>query len=249
MPGIIETFKAIDRDKLTPEFQTVYDQLTEAHKNMQADYTKKTTEIATQVKESETLRGQLSAYEQSLQAKTGQVNQLAKTLDDWNNWYDTVYKKDSEGVESAVKGIGGEPIVEKDRVEKLESMLTTLTKNYKETVDDLNQRLGFVVQLNELRTQKGNKFESAKVLKTALDNGLTDLAKAHDIAYQEDLFKERVDLEVAERVKAELDKQKKTLVGQGRGVPDYVTFSRPKAPRSYSEARSSISKHLATLED
>lgn len=243
-------FTTINPEDLAPELKQLY-------KSMQADYTRKTQEIATRKKEFDdkesTWQDKLKAYgaaEQELQQWRDWYQSLAeddgkKTATDSQAATDTKAAKpgelsylDEPGSEALQKYVNELKTSHTTELSGLKEELKGLRAALRDTTDQTSRMFNYHAQLNELgaRYPKLNKKE---LLDYALKTGQPDLERAYKDLHQDDL----IEVEVEKRLK----EREKELRTQGIRGPGQQVILRTKegTPKSFEEANEMILRERA----
>jgi len=239
-----ELFSSIDPETLAPELKQIY-------KGMQADYTRKTQDVAGRRKEFDDRETQ---FEDKLK-EYGAVEQEVKQ---WRDWYANLEENPDNGTgETKTAATEGptdtktpnyleEPGAEnmqkfvsdltakqdkeltglKSEVEKLQTML-------KDNTDQTSRMFSYHAQLNDLAGEYKD-LNKQELLDYALKAGQMDLTKAYKDLHQDDLIEEQVKV----RVEEELKKQRTQGI---RGPGQQILVKRGKdTNKTFEEATQSI---------
>ena len=249
-----DVFTNIDPATLDPELQGIY-------KSMQADYTRKTQQIAEMKKDFDKKGTEFEGKLKNLGALEQEVNQ-------WRNWY--AYLQESgnpdnqdPGVQdpngnlnpnndlddnfllNSLNGDGNPQNAQDPRVQALQDEITSLKENImslSEAIkgsEDQTQRLfNYHSQLTDLKS-KHDDLDQRALLDHALKNGFTDLNKAYEDLYHEDIFNAAVEA----RVNEELNKTRvSNLIGNSRRL---IVKPSKDTPKTFTEATEQILQERA----
>jgi hypothetical protein len=232
-----DAFSKIDPNSLPPELQSLY-------KEMQADYTRKATELAEQRKQGEQER---QRYEEQLKTYGG----MEQELQHWRQWYEHI-SANPEALRGGQQDSGVLSDMEEgdnyvDPSDRTVQQVTTLQK----TIDELKQQFESVQgTINATSDRTGRMFayhtqlsdlmrehpevDRDKLVQHAVNRGMTDLKAAYEDLYRDDI----INSEVEKRLEARLREERaKGITGAGRQV---VVRPHKDGPRSFSEATQSI---------
>jgi len=214
---------------------------------MQADYTRKQQE---RVEYEQAFEGEFQQKEQSYLDRIKSAGSMEQELTQWREWYKSLEDKDGE-VDDGVFGsdAGDDYGLSDDRYDKviakmnseLESLRNELSSVHtavKNTGDRTSKMLGFHAQLDDLSAQyKG--LDKQKLLDHALAKGETDLTRAYQDLYHDEL----VEAEVLRR----LDEERATERTKGIHGPGRQVIIRPiqGAPKTFGEASEQILKNVS----
>jgi len=246
-----DLFSSIDPETLAPELKQLF-------KGMQADYTRKTQDLAGRRKEFEEKE---TGFEDKLK-EYGAVEQEVKQ---WRDWYAGL-EEDGEGKKTDLYDQGkkaaddnnqtpnylDEPGSEgvkkylddwtqsrdKENTE-LKTLVETLQEQIKDTTNQTSRMFSYHAQLNDLAGQYP-ELDKQELLDHALKAGQMDLTKAYKDLHQDEL----IDEEVKKRVEEELKKQRT----QGIRGPGQQVIVKPgkDVPKNFDEATQSILDERAT---
>lgn len=254
-------FTDVDPEKLPDELKSVY-------KSMQADYTRKTQELANNRKEFET-------REQQWQDKLKDFGAAEQELNQWREWYRSLEEEaeqhtdtdsllnigstddgqqssastDSAGQDGGQTGGTDARVLAtisalNNKIAELEGQLTGVNESLRKSRDQTNRMFVYHDQLNKLEGKYGTKekpLDRKAILDHALQNGFTDLDKAYRDMYQDDLIQSEVD----RRVQEEMKKQRTaTAVKSGQQV---VFRPRENRPKSWEEATEAALKDIGSV--
>jgi hypothetical protein len=225
-----DEFTKIDPSTLPPELQSLY-------KEMQADYTRKATALADERKTYATERDR---YEQQLR----QYGAVEQEVNHWRQWYASLEGQDGAdgghpNGQPDGQGQGGEddmtdPTVAKvikleQTIAKLQDQLSNVDSTLRTSTDRTGRILQYHTQLSDL-LREHPETDRDKLVKHAVDNGFTDLKKAYDDLYRDDL----IDAEVNRRLEEKLKETRAAGISQqGRQV---ILRPHTDAPKSFDEA-------------
>lgn len=246
-------FTGVDPESLADDLKPIY-------KSLQADYTRKTQEVAQQRKDFEAnetkWKDQLKEY--------GAVEQEVKQ---WRDWYASLEEEvgdeggqSGDGLElkSAGQGSGGVADIDEggqsapdarilttinvlnSKIAELEGQLGGMNETLRKSRDQTNRMFVYNDQLNKLEGSYG-KIDRKMILDHALKTGHTDLEKAYKDLYQDDLIQAEVDKRVQEELKKE---RTSTAVKSGQQV-----IFRPKEgrPKNWEEATAAALKEIGSV--
>jgi len=253
-----ENFTKVDPNSLPDELKDIY-------KSLQADYTKKTQSLAEMRKEWEKEKNQLmdqlkvlGAYENEIQrwrtwyeelekeANAGEItdpnrsNDLDNLLDDATN-----SNSDPGSTSDATKQIAAL----KKEIEALTGQLSSLHEAIKTTDDRTARMFTYQSQLSDLEKEyaelakslgKDNlELDRVKLLQYAKEHGITDLKRAYQEVYADDIIEKRA----RDRLR-ELEQERRTrgIHSTGRKV---VFKPSSEKPRSFSEATEQVLNELS----
>lgn len=203
LPTDAELFKdlGINPNDLAPEMQKLY-------KSMQADYTRKTQTLAE-------MRKDWTTKEQDFMGKLQNYGALEQEVGQWREWYKTLEdqvggddkalleQKEKELKEKLSKG---EPDAYQAVIQRLEGEVNGLKgklgeydKAFSERDKRVDRMFNYQTQLTDLAS-KHDKLDKSKLLEHALKTGQTDLEKAYQDLYRDDIIEERVQARLKEEV-------------------------------------------------
>jgi len=237
--------KSINPEELPDELQEIY-------KSMQADYTRKTQQLAE-------MRKEFTEKESTWQEKLKQAGAAEHELKQWRDWYASLEAEVEK--ELSNPGVPANPAQPSDQSQPgqqtvdpnaLKSVLDQELSTLRQTIKDLQGQLAsqedktkrmfsYHAQLANLRAERGlNDEDQRKVLDYALENGLTDLNRAYKDLYADQLFEEEVQRRVEEALKKERTRGPSAA---GSGHP--YTYKTPaKLPKTFEEATEQIISDL-----
>lgn len=215
--------------------------LSKLHQAMTAGVTKKFQSSAEE-------RKQLQKTIESLQS---QVGELDGGLQEWENWFTS--NKDT------LSNLGrSDPDPNKGRrVRSNEGDEGMYEKKFNQLVQAINQagtqidrKLGHMgkmltlsMQLNDLY-RKNPQMDGEKLLDAALKSGETDLNRAYDEVYRDDILNQHVEEKLKPRVEEEVQKRMTRVETGSAAVP--VKFDVPKeTPKSWTDAGEEFLKERA----
>lgn len=224
-------FTKIDPNSLPDELKSTY-------KEMQADYTRKTQEVAE-------LRKQFEAEQQRYEDQLKQFGGLQQEVNHWRQWYSTL--SDDSNIDPTMDdpSISEPTDTNKDdpnlkKIAALEKALSDLQakidgteSTIQSTADRTNRMFAFHTQLSDLMREHPD-LDRDKLVQHAVDNNFTDLQAAFEHLYRDDIINNEVEKRLQERLKEE---RAKGLSGTGRQV--IITPSKD-GPKSLGEATQSI---------
>jgi len=228
-----ELLKGIDPEKLPDDLKQLY-------KSMQADYTRKTTELARQQEGHNTEKQQLLDRLKNAGALEQEVTQ-------WRNWFaslekDKATKKDDKSVSTDIDYLKDNPEVSKivdnfkGDIEQLKVQLSGYDSALKEQGDRFNRIVGFQSQLNDL-IRENPKLDKDKLLGFAVEKHIPDLKKAYQELYHDEIVED----EVKKRVQVELLKKRTDGIMGGQ----YALRREASAAKTFGEATANILKEKA----
>uniref|UniRef100_A0A6M3KJD5 Uncharacterized protein n=1 Tax=viral metagenome TaxID=1070528 RepID=A0A6M3KJD5_9ZZZZ len=245
----LENFTGIDPNNLPEEMQKIY-------KSMQADYTRKTQELASKGKEYSEREGKMTE-----QLKT--FGAMEQELKQWRDWYkgleDEVDKPDtSKTTKKAdtrqadtnhsylddVSDDQSRQIVGdlKKEIDNLKAELSSVHTAFKDTTSQTNRLFNYHAQLNDLAGKHKN-IDKKALLQHAIDTGQTDLEKAYKDMYRDELIQDEVERKLQER----LDEEKAKMRTSGIHGPGHQVIIKPRSdsPKSFAEASEQILQQRA----
>jgi molecular chaperone GrpE (heat shock protein) len=232
-----DAFSKIDPNSLPPELQSLY-------KEMQADYTRKTTELADIRKHSEQER---QRFEEQLRTYGG----MEQELQHWRSWYEHISanpealktgQQDSSSLTN--QGDGGDELDLGDRtvqqvtnlqktIDELKQQLESVQGTVNATSDRTGRMFAYHTQLSDLMREHPT-VDRDKLVQHAVNRGMTDLKAAYEDLYRDDI----INAEVEQRLETRLREERaKGITGAGRQV---VVRPHTEGPRSFSEATQQI---------
>lgn len=236
----IDIFTNLNPEDLAPELQTIY-------KNMQADYTRKTQEIAGRRKEFDT-------KETNFEARLVELGELKARDKQWTDWYQTLEEQveqdktdkganvDTTNVD--LTGLDDDKLAKmfgnlQTTIKDLESKIESTNLAIRQSGDQTSRMFNYQAQLNDL-TREHTDLDREKLLNHAIQTGQTDLTKAYHDLYADDLFNKRVDAGVAEAL------AKRKTDGISTTGHQMIVRSKDKAPKTWDEATEQIVLRKAT---
>lgn len=253
--SVIEAFKNVDIDNLTPEnVVDIYEQVKEAHKSMQGDYTRKTQEVAEFKKEFDSLKQQLEKERQERERLAQQRDELLASNEEWDKLMSTFVQPTAPVEPKSTPPNGEEPNVsahnnetrkfqmpdgtwveEKSFPDKTLSLIQSMGAELNALKQDQDSRTNYIVQLIDLAREKGAEWDMSGVVKHAVDKGINSLKDAYNDFYKEDIYNKRVDEEVEKRLKERLEAERASAPVGGSRIPhESVKF--PTKLGSYDDA-------------
>jgi len=242
----VENFTSIDPEALPEDLKKLY-------KSMQADYTRKTQEIASRRKEYDERenqwKDQLKTYgsveqevtqwrdwyknltEQSEQQKAGQQQVATKPAEDLSY----LDEPDSEGLKKYLAEI---QTSYSQNLNTLKDEITNLRAALHDTTDRTSRMFNYHAQLNELGT-KYKDLNKKELLDYALKTGQPDLDKAYKDLHQDDFIESEVEKRLAEKEK---EWRTRGIRGPGQQV---ILRPHKEGPKSFAEASEQIVKERA----
>lgn len=245
-----EATQVEDFTSLNPE--TLPEDLKKLYKSMQADYTRKTQDLASRRKEyderEEKWKEQLKTY--------GSVEQ---EVNQWRDWWKNLQEdktNESKTPDSPDQSAQELSYLDEPDSENIKKYLSELRENYSTTIKSLQDEIvgiksaltdttdrtsrmfNYHAQLNELGT-KYKDLNKQELLDYALKTGQPDLERAYKDLHQDDL----IEMEVEKRL-AEKEKELRTrgIKGPGQQV---ILRRHDNAPKSFAEATEQILKERA----
>ena len=232
-----DIFKGIDPEKLPDDMKKIY-------KNLQADYTRKTQELAEQ-------RKGLEAKEQQWMGQLKNSGAMEQEVKQWREWFKSIEAQ--AGDDKNGKGKKKEPdpdlealkehpevakLVEslEGKIGSLQTQLQSFDAAFKDQGDRVHRMFSLQSQLNDLM-RKDPGLEKDKLLKFAADNRLPDLDKAYKEMYHDKL----IDEEVNKRLAAKLAERHTDGIGSG----GHVLRRGESTPKTFAEATDQILKQKA----
>lgn len=227
---------AFDPEKLPDDLKEVY-------KDMQRDYTSKTTEAANIRKEAE-LRAQ--ELEQRLKSTEQSLLSYKQANDEWSAWSKTVADikpADETDPDDELFSVPGSTkkarVTKRPEDERLTLELADKVRKLDEKLGRTETALDMALQIDDLRHKYPN-IDPKRVVQAALDHKLVDLEEARSVAYREEDVKAEVERQVQEKLKA-LDEERRTKVLEGGGRPGGDLFLKmPERPRGWEETSEDI---------
>lgn len=235
-----ETFTSIDPQTLPEDLQKLY-------KSMQADYTRKTQDIASRRKEYDDRENQWAERIKTYGSVEQEVQQ-------WRDWYKSLSEKETEKAqtpstnelsyldepdsEGLKKYLADLQTNTSNTVKSLQEEITSLKAALTDTTDRTSRMFNYHAQLNELGTRYKD-LDKKELLDYALKTGQPDLEKAYKDLHQDALIEQ----EVAKRLE-EREKELRTRGIKGPGQQVIVRKS-SDAPKSFTEATEQILKERA----
>jgi hypothetical protein len=238
-----ELFSSLDPETLAPELKQIY-------KGMQADYTRKTQDVAGRRKEFDDRETQ---FEDKLK-EYGAVEQEVKQ---WRDWYANLEENPDNGTGEPKTTTPAEPTgqtpnyLEEPGMENVKKYVTDLTSKHdgeltavkseveklqtmlKDNTDQTSRMFSYHAQLNDLAGEYKD-LNKQELLDYALKAGQMDLTKAYKDLHQDDLIEEQVKV----RVEEELKKQRTQGI---RGPGQQILVKRGKdTHKTFEEATQSI---------
>jgi hypothetical protein len=236
-----QAFSSINPDELSPELQEVY-------KSMQADYTRKTQEIAN-------LRKDFASKEAQWEEKLKSYGAIEHENRQWRDWYKSLEEQAEEAdgqhqtptdTDASLPNYLEEPgsgelkkYVEslqqthKTEIGSLKQEIESLQAALKDTTVQTSRMFNYHAQLNELAGKYPN-LNKQELLDHALQTGQTDLEKAYRDKYQDDIITQMVEERVEERLAKERTKGIKSTGQQ------FVMKPSKDAPKNWAEATQQI---------
>jgi len=206
--------------------------LLKLHQAMTAGVTKKFQGSAEEKK-------QLQKTIESLQA---QVGELDGGLQEWENWFTSNrealsnlgrVEPDPNKVKKGKGDEGDEGMYEK-KLNQLVQAVNQAGGQINKKIAHMGKMLTLSMQLNDLY-RKNPQMDGEKVLDAALKSGETDLNRAYDEVYHDDILNKQVDERLGPRVDEEVQKRM-TKVETGSGATP-IKFEIPKeTPKSWGDA-------------
>jgi hypothetical protein len=235
-----DSFTNLDPATLAPELQEIY-------KNMQAGFTKKTTEFADREK-AFTAREQ--KWEEDLK-KFGAVDAENKK---WHSWYQNLQEQDPEEETTQTqetqlpdesqeinpdlrKYLDDFQTTQSSSVNNLQQEVENLKAALRNSTDQTSRMFNYQSQLGELEKEYED-LDKQKVLDHALKLGQPDLKKAYSDLYHDDL----IEHEVQKRLKEAMTKQR--TQGIRSNAQQVVVRTKENAPKSFAEATEQIARSL-----
>jgi len=243
----LEDFTTINPEDLAPELKTLY-------KSMQADYTRKTQDIAARTKEyadreavweekvkaygaAEQELQQWRDWYQSLQDEGGTATDTTtsdstQTLQAQDSTLDTTYLNEPENAELR-KYLTELQSTHASELTAMREELKSVQEALRSTTDQTSRMFNYHAQLNELG-EKYPKLNKQELLDHALKNGQPDLERAYKDLHQDEL----IDAEVEKRLEARINEARTKGI---RGPGQKVIFQTPKnTPKTFGQATESI---------
>ena len=235
-----DMFSSIDPETLAPELKQIY-------KGMQADYTRKTQDLAQ-------TRKDFGDREDQFEAKLKEFGGLEQEVTQWRDWYkslednpeedqgqqaqdptpttDNTYL-DEPGSDDLRKHMDGLAQQQGKDITSLRAEVERLQSTLKDTTDQTSRMFSYHAQLNDLSGQYKD-LDKQELLDYALKAGQMDLSKAYKDLHQDDLIEQ----EVQQRVEDELKKQRtQGIRGPGRQV---LVKPGKNTPKNFEEATQQI---------
>jgi len=242
----------INPEELDPELKSIY-------KHMQAGFTKKTQAIA---EERRGMDDERTRYKDDLQNLGGMETELKQ----WRDWYKNLEDQvstdgqqtpgekqmdttgtttqDTDTTTQGVDYTSEDPQVSKQmtqmqaEISRLGGELNSAHAAIKESGDKFTRMFDYQSQLGELSSDHP-EMDRDKLLDHALANGQTDLKKAYQDLYREEI----IQAEVKQGVEEELARQR--TVGITSGAKQIIVRAGEKTPKSWDEATEQILKQRA----
>lgn len=223
----------VDPNNLPEELKTIY-------KNMQADYTRKTQELAER-------RKAFDEKESQWETKLQEFGAAVQERDQWRQWYASIEADNGGDDPAADPALNHTPTGDEDgdamtsaKIAQLEKTIQELQGklgNYDDLIKSTQDRTGrmfaYHTQLSDI-LRSHPEVDRDKLVKHAVDKGFTDLEAARQDLYHDDIINAEVEKRLEERLKEE---RAKHVTGTGRQV---VLKPRSEGPKSYGEATQSI---------
>lgn len=231
-----DVFKGIDPEKLPEDMKKIY-------KNLQADYTRKTQELAEQ-------RKSFEAKEQQWMGQLKNTGAMEQEVKQWREWFKSIEAQAKDDGKDG-KGAKDEPdpkLLEehpelgklmdsfKTEIGTLQTQLQSFDAAFREQGDRVNRMFGLQSQLTDLM-RKDPGLDKDQLLKFATDNRITDLSKA----YKEMNYDKLIDAEVDKRLQAKLAEKHTDGIGSG----GHVLRRGESTPKTFGEATERILKEKA----
>jgi len=210
-------------------------QLKKVHQAMLSGVNKKFQEWASD-------RKQLQQAVESLNSK---VRELDGGLSEWEEWFTN--NKDSL-MNLGKPDDGNQPKNQRGGREReggdegvLEKRFNQLVQTFNQAGSRIEQRIGHMgkmlslsMQLNDLY-RKNPEMDGEKVLDTALKSGITDLSRAYQDTYHDDILNKQVEERLKPRIDEEMAKRT-TQVETGSGAVPLTFETLKQSPKSWNEA-------------
>ena len=241
-----DSFTNINPESLPEDMKSLY-------KSMQADYTRKTQDIASRRKEYDEREAQ---WKDQLKA----YGQAEQELQQWRDWYKSLSEEQGEqsnqeqhldeakhedlsyldepGSEGMKKYIAQLQDAYTKDLTGMREEIKSLRASWRDATDQTSRMFNYHAQLNELggRYKDLNKQE---LLEYAIKTGQPDLEKAYKDLHQDDM----IEAEVAKRL-AERERELRTRGIRGPGH-EILVRSKDSTPKSFAEASEQIMRDRA----
>ena len=238
-----ENFTDLNPDELPDELQKLY-------KNFQSDYTKKMQAIADERRRYDTER-------QQFEDKLKTYGAMEQEVRHWRDWYENLEQQalnssqpnaptqsdftldeDTTDMNANKDELMKQYRTLQDTVKALEDKLSGVEGSLKASTDQTTRMFAYKSQLDDLIRQHPN-IERDKLVDHALQNGFTDLGRAYDDLYRDEIINAEVEKRLGERLAEE---RTKGIHGTGRQV---ILRPRSDGPKTFAEATESIVNELA----
>jgi hypothetical protein len=241
----VENFTSLDPEALPEDLKKLY-------KSMQADYTRKTQDLASRRKEYDERENQWKDQLKTYGAAEQEVQQ-------WRDWYKNLTEQSGQKTEQqqvASKPAEDLSYLDEPDSEGLKKYLTEMQSSYSKNIDTLKEEItnlraalhdttdrtsrmfNYHAQLNELGI-KYKDLNKKELLDYALKTGQPDLDKAYKDLHQDDFIESEVEKRLAEKEK---EWRTRGIRGPGQQV---IIRSRQEGPKSFTEASEQIIKERA----
>lgn len=233
---------------------TLHDDLQPFYKSMQADYTRKTQDVAE-------LRKQAEGVVDENKKLTEQIGALKEANIRWQQWYDELEEEKRQDAENQKKkadddfhnlpknsDVGDDEKIAKiienydAKIESLVNEITSLKQSKSDDVQKFERMFSYHAQLNEL-ARKDPDLEREKLLAFAAERGYTNLEDAYKAMYSDKLMEVEVQKRVDQKLKEmRTDGVHSTATRKILETPKTEDGKRP----SFSGATENIVKELAS---
>ena len=235
-------FTKIDPSTLAPELQELY-------KSMQADYTRKTQELA---KMRDEFTEKQTSWEQQNAEKFQKLGQLEQEIQQWRAWAASlgsdqgadnpnsatgVDYEAEEGTDAAARKLEQEIRALHEKIQALET--TTMRSN-----EEVGRMFKYQDALNELKAEHPD-VDKDQIIEYMLKEGVTDPRRAYKELYQDQIIEQEAKKRF-EQMKAEFEEKQKADVLTGAGTAE-STIWKPSTvnpqqgkPKSWDEVHDEV---------
>jgi hypothetical protein len=210
-------------DKFNPD--ELDEALQPAYKSMQADYTRKTQDVAEQ---NRLFDERVAKWEQENAQKFEDFGKLQKEVEQWRAWSASLSQDDDTTNDDLDHGKTGDHTDDDyaTKFQKLESELEALKQGTKKSEEEVGRMLRYQDELNEIIREdpEANKDDMIKFM---LDEGINEPRRAHKELYQDRIAEARAK-ELFDKHVAEWEEKQKAdmLTGPG-GATIKSSFYKP----------------------
>ncbi len=214
------------------------------YKSMQADYTRKTQELADQ---RSAFGEERSLFQQENANKFEELGTLKKEVEQWRAWSQTLNQDQGNDTGDDTWTNEAQDDTLEDRrfrgeIDQLRTELSAMRDQSQRSNEEVGRMLRYQDELNELKTEDPD-INKDEMIDFMLKEGITDPKRAYKEMYQDSII-ERQAQEKFEAMKAEFVEKQKADMLTGPGGPNIKSalYTPPEGgvPKSWEQAEDEV---------